>query len=79
MDLNDYLATQGQGAAARLAAALNVSPVLISLWRGRRAVPAHRCPEIERHTGGAVRCEDMRPDIDWNFVRTSAWHEVSAK
>lgn len=24
---------------------------------------------IERHTNGAVTCEEMRPDIDWAFLR----------
>ena len=32
-------------------------------------VPADRCPEIERLTGGAVRCEDLRPDIPWSVLR----------
>lgn len=29
------------------------------------------CINIERETGGAVRCEELRPDIDWNYLRTS--------
>lgn len=29
------------------------------------------CIEIERESGGAVRCEDLRPDIDWGYLRTS--------
>lgn len=27
---------------------------------------------IERESGGAVRCEDMRPDVDWAYLRNSA-------
>jgi DNA-binding transcriptional regulator YdaS (Cro superfamily) len=26
---------------------------------------------IERESGGAVRCEDLRPDVDWAFIRAS--------
>ena len=26
---------------------------------------------IDRESGGAVRCEDMRPDVDWAYVRGS--------
>ena len=24
---------------------------------------------IERESGGAVRCEDIRPDVDWAYLR----------
>ena len=57
----------------RLAIALDVTPGLVSQWgSGRTRVTAERCIEIERVTGGAVRCEDLRPDIDWSVVRGTA-------
>lgn len=71
MDLNTYL-NRDDRTAADLARALGISPVLISQWRtGRRPIPAERCPEIEKATGGAVRCESLRPDVDWAFLRQS--------
>jgi DNA-binding transcriptional regulator YdaS (Cro superfamily) len=36
-----------------------------------RKVPAEHCPAIERATDGAVRCEELRPDIDWAVLRRS--------
>jgi len=27
---------------------------------------------IERETRGAVRCEDLRPDVDWQYIRGTA-------
>jgi DNA-binding transcriptional regulator YdaS (Cro superfamily) len=39
-------------------------------WRLSR-VPAERCPAIEKATCGAVRCEDLRPDVDWAFIRAT--------
>lgn len=27
---------------------------------------------IERESGGAVRCEDLRPDVDWAYLRGTA-------
>lgn len=27
---------------------------------------------IERETKGAVRCEDLRPDVDWAYLRGTA-------
>jgi DNA-binding transcriptional regulator YdaS (Cro superfamily) len=31
--------------------------------------PAEYCPAIERATGGAVRCEELRPDVEWSVLR----------
>jgi DNA-binding transcriptional regulator YdaS (Cro superfamily) len=39
-------------------------------WR-RMRVPAEYCPRIERATHGAVRCEDLRPDVDWAYLRAT--------
>ncbi len=30
------------------------------------------CIAIERESGGAVRCEYLRPDVDWAYLRGSA-------
>lgn len=27
------------------------------------------CINIDRETSGVVRCEDLRPDIDWAYMR----------
>lgn len=27
---------------------------------------------IERESAGAVRCEDLRPDVDWAYLRNTA-------
>lgn len=70
MDIKTYLEKRGDNAS--LAKALGVSPVVVSQWRtGARQVPAERCPAIERATGGVVRCEDLRPDVDWAFLRST--------
>ncbi len=38
----------------------------------RKSVRAERCIEIEKATGGIVRCEDLRPDVDWAYLRGTA-------
>lgn len=69
MNLADYFAVE-RGRQSRLASALGISPVLLSQWAGDvRAVPAERCPLIERATDGVVRCEDLRPDVAWDVLR----------
>lgn len=71
MDLNTYIDQAGErGTNLVLARAIGVSPVIISQWKtGARTVPAERCPSIEKATSGAVRCEDLRPDVDWAYLR----------
>jgi len=64
-------AIQHQGGLARLAAALGVSAQRLSNWLDR-GVPAERCPDIERATAGAVRCEELRPDVAWSVLREQA-------
>lgn len=68
MDLKTYLEARGTGQI--LARSVGVSQVIVSQWKtGVKIVPAERCPTIERVTGGLVRCEDLRPDVDWGFIR----------
>jgi DNA-binding transcriptional regulator YdaS (Cro superfamily) len=62
----------GSGLVA-LAQALGVSKAAVSQWRtGDRQVPAERCPQIERVTAGRVRCEQLRPDVEWHVIRGTA-------
>lgn len=71
MKLDAYLSDPGRS-NAELAAALRVSPVLVSQWRtGARAVPIERCVAIERATSGAVTRLDLRPN-DWHRI----WPEL---
>lgn len=71
MTLSDYL--KQYGAKTKLARQLGVPRVLVSQWStGVRQVPAERCPAIERVTAGHVRCEDMRPDVEWSVLRQEA-------
>lgn len=40
----------------------------VQQWRSTR-VPAEYCPTIERLTGGQVRCEQLRPEVEWHVLR----------
>jgi DNA-binding transcriptional regulator YdaS (Cro superfamily) len=69
MTLSEWLDIE-DGKAKDLAREIGLHPVQISQWKtGARQVPAEHCPTIERATGGAVRCEDLRPDVDWAYLR----------
>jgi len=68
------------GGVSQLASRLpgNVSPQRVCNWRVR-GVPAEVCPDIERATGGAVTCEDLRPDLaeQWAYLRNSRNQEAT--
>lgn len=69
MNLRTYIDSR-RGAGADLARALSLPKPLIYQWAAEvRRVPADHCPGIERETAGAVRCEELRPDIDWAYLR----------
>jgi DNA-binding transcriptional regulator YdaS (Cro superfamily) len=72
MKLEDYL-EQERGRSTELADLLGVVPSLISMWAsGSRKVPAEWCMEIEHATGGKVKAEDMRPDLNWKRFRKAS-------
>lgn len=52
-----------------LAERIGATAQRLSNWKVR-GVPAEHCPAIERATCGAVRCEDLRPDVDWGVLRS---------
>lgn len=66
-------AIQHMGNASRLAQALGVTTQAVCFWRdGERKIPADKCPDIERATQGVVRCEQLRPDVNWSVLRDSS-------
>lgn len=58
------------GGQKALGAACGVWQSAVSNWKVRGSVPAEYCPLIERATG--VRCEELRPDVEWSVVRGTA-------
>lgn len=37
-------------------------------------IPAEYCPSIERLVNRAVTCEQLRPDVDWAYLREQQSH-----
>lgn len=64
-------AFKSAGGLSKLAKTLGLSVQRVSNWR-TRGVPTDFCPAIEKATGGAVRCEELRPDVDWAYLRKSS-------
>jgi DNA-binding transcriptional regulator YdaS (Cro superfamily) len=73
MNLKQYIKSFKRGSASKLANELGVSPSYLSqMASGRAPVPAKLCTVIERATNNAVRCEDLRQDVDWHYLRGTA-------
>lgn len=72
------------GGVERLASMMTVygpeglSRMTVYLWaRPGKKVPAEYCPDIERLTG--VTCEELRPDVNWGFLRGTRRTTKSSK
>lgn len=51
------------GGPAKMASLLGVTTQAVCFWRdGERKLPLDHCPAIQEFTGGAVTCEELRPD-----------------
>ena len=70
-------AVETVGGAKKLAYKIGVPVQSVYFWlSGARRIPADYCPAIERETERAVRCEQLRPDVDWSVLRgTTVNHE----
>ena len=56
------------GNRSALARSLDITPWALSKW-DKNNPPRDRCLAIEQATGGKVKAEDLRPDINWEYVR----------
>lgn len=54
-----------------LAQRRDVSVAAIGNWK-LRGVPLEHCIPIEQDTARAVLCEELRPDVDWAYLRGTA-------
>ncbi len=72
MELKTYLTNLQRGGISKLASSLGISSSYLSqLASGAAPISIERSIEIEKATLGAVRCEELRPDIDWAYLRNS--------
>jgi len=65
----------GLTAAAKKLAVKNYQT--IQQWRAS-GVPAEYCPAIERETAREVTCEQLRPDVDWGYLRATCCDQRAA-
>lgn len=69
MTLEEYLATS-KTTITEFAKQLGIDRTSLSRYLSReRPYDVDLCINTEKLTGGQVRCEDLRPDVDWAFIR----------
>jgi DNA-binding transcriptional regulator YdaS (Cro superfamily) len=58
------------GSMQVLADHLGVTKGAVGQWKlDGRKIPAEHCPVIERLVNREVVCEELRPDVDWAYLR----------
>lgn len=61
------------GSATSLAKSLGVTVQAVCFWRdGKRLFPADLCIKLECVTSRVITCEELRPDVDWAYLRGTA-------
>lgn len=72
MNLKTYLEKNGMTQVA-MAEKIGANQGFFNQWvHGIRPIPVRYAVAIEEATGGAVRCEDMLPDVNWGVLRGTA-------
>lgn len=73
MDLKAYLFTLSVQRRHDFAERCGTSyPHLRNIAYGLKPCGEGLAVNVERESGGAVRCESLRPDVDWAYLRGTA-------
>ncbi|WP_151777187.1 transcriptional regulator [Acinetobacter brisouii] len=57
------------GSPAALARGIGITPWALSKWNTSK-IPAERCEQIQAFTNNQVLVEQLRPDINWAYLRS---------
>ena len=68
MNISDYL-KESNLTQVEFARQLGVTQGTVNFWVNYKPPTLERAIAIEKATGGKVRCEDLRPEIDWVYLR----------
>lgn len=74
MKLKDYFQLPNAHGKREFAAitGINYTSMTQYLLGVRPIPPIEWCIPVEKATGGLVPCEELRPDIDWSYLRDRA-------
>lgn len=73
MNLHEFIKPLEKGALDAFArACLTTAGQLKQVAYGNRRPSASLAINIERESTGRVTCEELRPDVDWAYVRSTS-------
>lgn len=79
MKLNEYLKKLSPIALQEFAKRCETTPAHLKQVAGNhRRAGEYLCINIDRETSGQIRCEDLRPDVDWAYIRSTGGAEKAA-
>ena len=59
------------GSKSALAKELHIRPWAVHKWNENK-IPDERCLDIEKLTKGLVTAEELRPDLNWAYLRINS-------
>ncbi|WP_151813583.1 transcriptional regulator [Acinetobacter ursingii] len=65
------------GSPAALARGIGITPWALSKWNISK-IPSERCEQIQDFTKNLVLAEELRPDINWDYLRSLKTKKVTA-
>lgn len=70
MNLSDYL-KEADLTQMEFARRLGVTQGMVAFWLHMKPPTIERCIQIEKLTERKVSCEELRPDVDWAYLRAT--------
>jgi DNA-binding transcriptional regulator YdaS (Cro superfamily) len=77
MNLADYLKTS-KVTQMEFARNLGVAQGTVGFWLHNKPPTLERAIQIEKATNGQVTCEELRPDVDWAYLRATRCEKAAA-
>jgi DNA-binding transcriptional regulator YdaS (Cro superfamily) len=77
MNISEYL-KESDLSQMEFARQLGVTQGTVGFWLHNKPPTIERAIQIERITGRKVTCEELRPDVDWAYLRNSTQTKEAA-
>jgi len=78
MELKTYIASMSIAEREAFAAKCDTTYAFLrNVAYGQRRAGESLCINIERESAGSVTCEELRPDVDWAYLRGTSNKEAA--
>ena len=78
MELKTYISLMSIGEREVFASKCDTTHAFLrNVAYGQRRAGESLCINIERESAGSVTCEELRPDVDWAYLRGTSSKEAA--